>query len=110
MVHEKTDAELKKWILTRAEAQDPKMALGLMRDLWSLDMRKLLKEAGTPVRCINSAGGFQLFTPTAVEINRKYADYNAVTVEGVGHFPMLERPTEFNQKLRDVLEEFATRK
>jgi pimeloyl-ACP methyl ester carboxylesterase len=37
MAHEKTDAELKEWLVTRAEAQDPKMALALMRDLFSLD-------------------------------------------------------------------------
>jgi pimeloyl-ACP methyl ester carboxylesterase len=69
-----------------------------------------LKEARTPVRCINSAGGFPFFTPTAAEINKKYADFNAVTIEGVGHYPMLEKPSEFNRKLRGVLEEFATRK
>jgi pimeloyl-ACP methyl ester carboxylesterase len=28
-------------------------------------------------------------------------------MEGVGHFPMLERPAEFNQKLRQVLKEFS---
>jgi pimeloyl-ACP methyl ester carboxylesterase len=110
LVHEKTDAEVKKWLVTRAEAQDPKMALGLMRDLSSLDTKKLLKEAGAPVRCINSAGGFPFFTPTAVAINKKYADFNAVTIEGVGHYPMLEKPSEFNHKLRDVLKEFAPKK
>jgi pimeloyl-ACP methyl ester carboxylesterase len=110
LIHEKTDAELKKWLVTRAEAQDPTMALGLMRDLTGLDHKKLLKEAKVPVRCINSAGGFQFFTPTAVEINKKYADYNAVTMADVGHYPMLEKPAEFNQKLRDVLKEFSARK
>jgi pimeloyl-ACP methyl ester carboxylesterase len=110
MVHEKTTAELKKWLVTRAEAQDPKMALGLMRDLSGLDTKKLLQEAKTPVRCINSAGGYPFFTPTAVAINKKYADYNAVTIEGVGHYPMLEKPDEFNHKLRDVLKEFAPKK
>ena len=33
MVNEKSDAELKKWLVTRAETQDPKMAMGLMRDM-----------------------------------------------------------------------------
>src|SRR5262249_42393750 len=33
MLNEKADAELKKWLLTRAEAQDQKMAMGLMGDL-----------------------------------------------------------------------------
>jgi pimeloyl-ACP methyl ester carboxylesterase len=96
--------------LTRAEAQDTTMALALMRDLSSLDPKKLLKEAGTPVRCINSAGGFQFFTPTAIDINKKYADFHAVTIADVGHYPMLEKPPEFNQKLREVLKEFAAKK
>jgi len=109
MVNEKTDAELKAWLLKRAEAQDPKMAIGLMRDMAGLETKKLLKECGVPVRCINSAGGYQFFAPTAVEINKKYADYNAVTIPEVGHYPMLEKPAEFNQKLRDVLKEFARR-
>jgi pimeloyl-ACP methyl ester carboxylesterase len=110
MLPEKADAALKNWLVTRAEAQDQKMALGLMRDLSGLDAKTLLKEARVPVRCINSAGGFQFFTPTAVEVNKKYADYNAVTIENVGHYPMLERPAEFNQKLREVLQEFAAKK
>jgi|SRR5262245_6204182 len=110
LLPEKVDAELKKWLLTRAEAQDPKMATGLMRDLVALDIKTLLKEAKVPVRCINSAGGFQFHTPTAVDNNKKHADYNAVTIEDVGHYPMLEKPKEFNGKLREVLKEFAGKK
>jgi pimeloyl-ACP methyl ester carboxylesterase len=110
LLAEKTDPRLKEWIAARAEAQDQKMALGLMRDFFALDTKKLLKEARTPVRCINSAGGYQFFTPTAVETNKKYADYKAVTIEGVGHYPMLEKPAEFNRKLREVLKEFAAGK
>ena len=110
MLPEKVDPALKDRLVTRAEAQDQKMALGLMRHMSGLDTKQLLKEAGVPVRCINSAGGFAFFTPTAVEVNKKYADYNAVLIDDVGHYPMLERPAEFNQKLRDVLQEFAVRK
>ncbi len=76
-----------------------------MRDLFGLDTRKLLKDAKVPVRCINSAGGYQSFTPTAALTNKKYADFGAVTIDGVGHYPMLEKPDEFNRELRDVLEE-----
>ena len=110
LLPEKADAEVKKWLQTKAEGQDPKVALALMRDVFGLDTRKLLTEAKVPVRCINSAGGYKSFTPTAVEINKKYADYNAVTIAEVGHYPMLEKPAEFNQKLRDVLKEFAAKK
>jgi pimeloyl-ACP methyl ester carboxylesterase/nicotinamidase-related amidase len=107
---EKADTEVKKWIQTKAEGQDPKMALALTRDLFGLDTGKLLKEAKVPVRCINSAGGYQFFTPTVVETNKKYADFGAVTIEGVGHYPMLEKPDEFNRRLQGVLKEFATKK
>jgi pimeloyl-ACP methyl ester carboxylesterase len=110
MVNKKTDPDLKKSLLTRAEAQDPKMALALMRDLSMLDMKALLKDVKKPVRCINSGGGYTFFTPTKVSINKKYADYDAVTIDGVGHYPMLEKPAEFNQKLRDVLQKIAAKK
>ena len=109
MLPEKVDPDLKKWILTRAEVQDEKMALGLMRDMSTLDGKVLLKDAKVPVRCINSGGGFTFFTPTAVAVNKKYADYDAVIMPAVGHYPMLERSDEFNQKLRDVLKEFAAK-
>ncbi|MBI3409426.1 MAG: alpha/beta hydrolase [Planctomycetes bacterium] len=107
LLHEKTDPELKKWLTSRAEAQDQKMAVGLMRDMTGLDTTVLLKEAKVPVRCINSGGGFKFFRPTDVAVNKKYADFDAVTIEDVGHYPMLEKPAEFNQKLRGVLKEFG---
>ncbi len=62
------------------------------------------------MRRINSASGYKSFTPTVVATNKKYADFGAVTIDGVGHYPMLEKPDEFNRKLRDVLEEFAAKK
>jgi len=110
LLHEKTSPELKKWLVTKAEGQDQKMALALMRDLSALDQKKLLKEAQAPVRCINSSGGFKFHTPTAIDVNKKYADYNAVLIEEVGHYPMLERPEVFNEKLREVLKEFKAKK
>ena len=69
------------------------------------DVAEMLKEAKLPVRCINSSG-----RPTDVAANKKYGDFDAVLMEDVGHFPMLEKPTEFNKKLRDVLKEFAAKK
>jgi pimeloyl-ACP methyl ester carboxylesterase len=104
------DPGVKTFLLARADGADPKAILGFMRDLFALDTGKLLKEARVPVRCINSAGGYKLFAPTVVETNKKYADFGAVTIDAVGHYPMLEKPAEFNRKLRGVLGEFATKK
>jgi uncharacterized protein YndB with AHSA1/START domain len=52
-----------------------------------------------PLVCVNSP-----MFPTNVEANRRHAKaFQVVTMEGVGHFPMLERPDEFNRLLADVV-------
>ncbi|MFT3881895.1 MAG: alpha/beta hydrolase [Gemmatales bacterium] len=106
MLNEKVDPSLKKWLGDKAASQDQKMAMGLMRDMLPLDTVTLFKEAKVPVRCINSSGGYQFFRPTDAEINKKYCDFNVVTIADVGHYPMLEKPEEFNKKLGEVLKEF----
>ncbi|WP_020474836.1 alpha/beta fold hydrolase [Zavarzinella formosa] len=110
LLPEKADPELAGWLAKKAEAQEPKMAVALMRDIFTLDTAKLLKEAKAPVRCINSGGGYAFFNPTAVEINKKYADFTAVSIDAVGHYPMLEKPEEFNHDLREALKEFAAKR
>jgi pimeloyl-ACP methyl ester carboxylesterase len=40
--------------------------------------------------------------PTPVDENRKVvADFDAVILLHAGHFPMLERPEEFNRRLEE---------
>ena len=110
LLPEKGDPDMLQWLSTKAEAQDQKATLSLMRDLTGLDTRSLLREAKVPIRCLNSAGGYPFFTPTAIDINRQYADYNAVLIEDVGHYPMLEKPVEFNRRFLEILKEFAIKK
>ena len=50
MLHEKSNGELKGWLVTRAEAQDQTMVRALIHDLSALDEEALLKEAKVPVR------------------------------------------------------------
>ena len=110
LLPEKVDPELANWLAKKAERQEPKMAVALMRDIFSLDTAKLLQEAKVPVRCINSGGGYPIFTATAVEVNKKYADFAAVTIDSVGHYPMLEKPDEFKRALKETLKEFAPKR
>jgi pimeloyl-ACP methyl ester carboxylesterase len=107
MLPEGADEKLRERLMTTALAADRTMALATMRNLGEVDQKALLQQAKVPVRCINAAGGTMFHVPTAVETQRKFADYGAVLIEGVGHFPMLEKPDEFNAKLREVLKEFA---
>jgi sigma-B regulation protein RsbQ len=107
MMPEKTDPRVFESIAGVAEKQNKTMAIDLMKSFSTVDQKTLLREAKVPVRCINSSGGFLFFHPTEVETNKKYADFKAVVIDNVGHFPMLEKPAEFNDKLRGVLKEFA---
>lgn len=81
-------------------AANPEIALVLFERFPVFDAKAALSAVEVPVRAINAAG-----LPTAVETNRRYADYDAVIMEGVGHFLQLERPEEFNAHLRDLLAE-----
>lgn len=64
----------------------------LMRSFATVDMPAWFREAGVPIRAINAAGS----NPTRIDTNRKYADFDAILIEGVGHYPHMTRPSEFN--------------
>jgi pimeloyl-ACP methyl ester carboxylesterase len=99
--------ELKSWIIAQATAARPEVAIALMKDFAGIDMPALFENAGVPIRAINATPQGENTMPTDVEANRKYADFDAVLMDGVGHFLQLEKPTEFNQQLESHLAELA---
>jgi pimeloyl-ACP methyl ester carboxylesterase len=75
----------------------------LMRQYMEYDQAAALAAATVPVRSVNAD-----MWPSDVEANRRHhEDYDAVIVEGVGHFLMMERPEVFNPVLADTLMEVA---
>ncbi len=91
----------------RAETcdNDPTAFLALFPTLRTYDQAKALAAVGVPVRAINGS----LF-PTAVEINRKHAPgFSAVILDGVGHYPQVERPAEFQSALRKIVGELGAK-
>jgi pimeloyl-ACP methyl ester carboxylesterase len=84
-------------------AAPPEVAIATFESLARYDIRPALARLTAPIRCINGDK-----FPTKVEASRKvYARYDAVVLPGVGHFPMLEAPGAFNEKLRDAVRELA---
>jgi pimeloyl-ACP methyl ester carboxylesterase len=102
--------ELGEWVVEQTGAAHRPAAIALMRGFATMDLKAALAGAKVPVRCVNATPKLQFSIPTAVEVNKKYADFGAVEMDGVGHFPMLERPAEFNRKLRDVVKEIEALK
>ncbi|WP_433625353.1 alpha/beta fold hydrolase [Chryseobacterium cucumeris] len=79
---------------------EPELAINALRPLYKTDFKTFSKQVQVPVIAINSDA-----SPTDIEANRKYLkDYDYVTIEGVGHYPMLEKPDEFNTILDGVIQ------
>jgi len=99
------DSELIKWATERSTEADPVMALAIMRRVTSIDEKRLLSSVNVPVRVIYAALGDSIESQSIVETNKKYADFDAVFVQGVGHFLQLEKPNDINRHLRIFLNE-----
>jgi pimeloyl-ACP methyl ester carboxylesterase len=70
----------------------------LIRDYVAFDLASAMQSAGVPIRCVNADKW-----PTNTEANRKYADFEAVILPGVGHFLMHEAPDELNDALIEIV-------
>lgn len=99
--------EVFEWIQARALRTDRAAAVGLLRGLEGFELAPVLRAAGVPVRVINAAPGSGTALATEVERNRRLADFDALLLDGVGHFPMLERPERFLPLLARWVEELS---
>lgn len=97
--------ELRAWIVEEAMAAHREAMLTVLRQFPELDLAAALAAVEAPVRCVNAEPYSEGSRPTAIESNRRYADFDAITLDGVGHYLQLERPQEFNEKLRQMLAE-----
>jgi len=109
MLPDNAAPELSEWIVSRAQGTAPEGAIELMKDFLPLDLPALMSSVEVPVRAVNAAPIPGRSYGTQIEANRQYCDFDAVLVEGVGHFLQLERPAEFNSALAGVLDELTAR-
>lgn len=72
-------------------------------DFSSGEVAKIFDQLEIPVYCINTT-----LWPTDIEANKKHIkNYKVVFMEGVGHFPMLEAPAEFNKHLKKLVDDIV---
>jgi pimeloyl-ACP methyl ester carboxylesterase len=82
---------------------DPGVGLSTFDSLSRYEIGPALKDLAIPIRSINGD-----LWPTRVEENRRaYPKYDAAILPGLGHFPMLEAPEDFNAKLLEFVREVA---
>ncbi len=98
------DPDLVEQTMSDMCAAQPEIATALISRFGEYDFAAAMRAAGVPVRAINSAR-----YATNVEANRRHApDFDARIIEGVGHFPMLVVPEDFNRLLLEVLAELTS--
>lgn len=86
---------LRAWAEQRMRAMSPEVVVGVMEGFAGYDVAAAVRSAGVPIRAINGD-----LWPVDVARNRTIvADFEAVVMKGCGHYPMLERPEEFNRLL-----------
>ena len=82
---------------------DPAAFTALFETLRTYPEAEAMRAAGVPIWAINATT-----FPTAPETNRKYArSFDVVLMEGVGHYPQVERPREFQDHLRHAIESLS---
>ncbi len=98
-----TNKKLKTWISNDMASASKYVAIsalrGFMVQFKTGEFATKFESFNIPVITINSK-----FRPTNEEGNKKQIkDYQPIYIEGTGHFPMLERPQEFNSLLKKAL-------
>jgi pimeloyl-ACP methyl ester carboxylesterase len=99
LFHKDADPKLIADVEGQVLKTSPDVASALMEAFVSYDFAKSAAAAGVPIRCLNG----DLF-PTKVAQNRKIVpDFEAVIFPHTGHYPMLERPEDFNRRLEELV-------
>ncbi|MGB0403156.1 MAG: alpha/beta fold hydrolase [Salibacteraceae bacterium] len=97
-----TNGKIRNQIMDQVKASDPEIAKPILKILYTdyQEDKKFIKELITPLYLINS--DFQP-TDTAALGRFCYYGYDITYMSRVGHYPMIEKPKEFNEELAKIL-------
>jgi pimeloyl-ACP methyl ester carboxylesterase len=99
LFHKDTDPVLVADAEKRMMGTPPAAAKAMFLGMAGYDMGAAAARLAAPIRAING----DLY-PTDVEGNRKIKpDFAAVVMKHIGHYPMLERPDEFNRLVAETV-------
>ena len=96
----KADSNLVKMIAEDMSSAPPNIALASFRSLFKFDEAANFDKINLPVCFINS----EKFPTNTEAAKRHIKSFVLKIIEGVGHFPMLEKPDEFNEVLDETIE------
>ncbi len=105
LFHAGAEVELHAWAEKRMCTPAMKeVAVSMQESFGGYDVAGAARAARVPVRAINGD-----LWPTKTEVNRTVVpDFDVTIMKGCGHYPMLERPAEFNRILDETVRGLAT--
>ncbi len=105
LFHPDADATLRASVEKRLCGADPTVAADLLDAFATYDQAQAARAAGVPIRAIVG----DLFAVNLAADRSVVPDFDAVVMRDAGHFPMLERPAEFDRILVAMVHELAAR-
>ncbi|MCB0584216.1 MAG: alpha/beta hydrolase [Phaeodactylibacter sp.] len=103
LFHPDTDPVVKKRVLDDFKSVRPEVAIGSIELLiyYAKKETEQLQRLDNKLYLVNSD-----YTPTDEEALTKYcgAGFEIIPIHATGHFPMIEKPAEFNQKLEVAID------
>jgi pimeloyl-ACP methyl ester carboxylesterase len=99
LFHEDADPALVAEAERRMAGTSPEAAVAMFKSFSGYDAGAAARRLTVPLRAING----DLFPTDIIENRKVTADFDAVIMEHMGHYPMLERPAEFNDLVRKVV-------
>jgi len=100
LFHSDADPALVADALRRMQRTPPEAACAMFLGLAGYDQAAAARRLTVPLRAING----DLFPTDIAAARRIKTDFDAVVMPHVGHYPMLERPDEFNRLVAQVVE------
>lgn len=99
MFYKNVNPELKKYVHSTMGGQNPQRGAVIYRKMWDVKMPSLLKTINVPITLING----DLFN-TNQDAVKKYTKHPKISIiNGSGHFPMMEKPEEFNKAFLETV-------
>jgi len=96
LFHPGGNRELANKIAYDMSLSSPRVAIPALRALFEYDLNDAVKQVGVPIVAIDSDLGEPV---NEVRIRTVLPKFHAVTINGVGHFLMMEDPVRFNAAL-----------
>jgi pimeloyl-ACP methyl ester carboxylesterase len=90
----------------RMTGVSPDAAYGMFASFGGYDSAAAARRLTVPLRAING----DLYPTDVAGVRKIVPDFDVVTMKHMGHYPMLERPAEFDRLVADVVDDLTSRR